>query len=259
MLNTCSSVCAVSFIAVMAIAGSAPHGGGARAQGGKVDFLDELMRRQNNRAKFVDFDDPHRAACPRFTSLIYASGEKFEIVMPNIAFAGFSMRGGLGGSDDGPNAEEFEFLTDRCRYIVTVKKFVITGDAEAEDPLHRGPSPAPPQARQPARPPTLEGPVGTEGNKAVITDDPARSGLMQIHVWFVSPTPNTQFTGLLYFSPKTMTVFLANAPKELELESRKNPASRSYELDIKSLDSRIRLSVKKEIYVNDSWIRAFNE
>jgi hypothetical protein len=92
-----------------------------------------------------------------------------------------------------------------------------------------------------------------------MNDDPDKTGSTQYRTVFDSPDSKTEFSGLLYFAPRSMAMYLVNTGKGLSLEARKNTGTRSYEIDVKTEHARIRLSVRKEIYRDDSWFPAFRE
>ena len=66
------------------------------------------------------------------------------------------------------------------------------------------------------------------------------------------------FVGMLYFAPKSFTVYLPNVTDEYDIELDENSAIKAHEISFKSKDTRIYMAVTKEVLLAQGWTKIFD-
>jgi hypothetical protein len=234
-----------------------------------LEFREHMAAKFGERVKRIGFDDPFDHDCPMGTLLTSSVGDRLGFIVPAYSLSDVVGPGGRvlfirRGAED---SSDFELSNENCRYVITVRKFAINADGETEigskpvdrkrkeeeiaDGLRSGkrlertqsdPTETQvPPANPPARRPPLDG------------------GFWRMGMRFGSSDPRIDVGGILFFSRWSASLYLVNAPDDLVLESRNNPALKAYDIDVKNSGARLRFSVVKEVYADGLWVRAFAE
>jgi len=270
--------CSASFLTfVIGFAAVAAAFGGERPPG--IEFMDKMTenttRYQNSRTMTVVFDDRLDALCPKVTSFVYSAGNRFELLTPNYNLMESATGVVINHNEEG-KSDDITYQNRACRYIIAIKKFVLKDNMEVQLRL-------PQQSRVPdllkrlienqrlieqekaaSRPVTedehAEDPVTIDGSKAIIqmnNHDLGKAGNTSTRTAFDTSDIRKEFTGIIYFGPKSFTVFIADAPT-YRIDFHKDKANKSYEIEIVSSESRINLSLRKEVLAN-GWTTVFGD
>jgi hypothetical protein len=234
-------------------------------------FIENFARARNNRLKAVALADTHGVACARGVAAVHASGTRVALVIPAFIMDELGARGRV-------HDPTFTFGRDTCRVAITISKFARLEGGDSEIPLYE-PDPKTDIAARLAlegrrraresensrtegrRSPQSDPNVSVEGNRIRLNNsiDPERVGFVDLPVAFASPAPVLNFSGMAWFGPKNFTLLVGNAPEDLSIESRRNVATKAYEVDVINKDARVRFSIRKDVRVGDSWIAEFSE
>jgi hypothetical protein len=162
----------------------------------------------------------------------------------------------------GDLAAAFIFGTPQCRFWISAKKFARRDGIEVEVPLSQsyerrsaivpGPENGPSQL-----PPGVQ----ARGNQIEVSPkgiDPGLIGTTEAWRGFSSSEPQLNFSGTVWFGPKNFSLYLGNAA-DLSLTSRTNVDNKVLEIDLTNATGRIRISLRKEVLVGNSWITELNE
>jgi len=222
----------------------------------------KLAEALNNRVTIVKFDDDIETKCPMLTSLFFSAGNSVKLLTPN-----FSLYDAAGTTvdspDSGSNDEGFVVQNSACRYVLTVKRYDLDGDAEKEVPVSRRRPPPlkiePPEggAVEPEKIPGIErreDSIHIDG--AGLAGD-QKIGFTETGIRFEDSSKPVNFTGIAFFAPTTLTIYLANVEKDLKIASESNFLSHSYKVEIKNSQAALRISIVKEFYSNGQWVNAF--
>jgi hypothetical protein len=227
------------------------------------DMIERVTSTQNSRVKTVRFDDPHDGICPQSASFIYSRGYGFRFMTPVF--------GGLAYSNEDRESNSMKWVLGNraCRYTLTVKKFVTKDGQETQLALYNDDEIVKEKfeallrvmAESPeARPVQPGGPIEIEGDKVIIRvdkSDPDKAGVSLNGVGFESSDKRKEYTGIFYFAPKSFTVFIADAP-DYKIGYRKDAANKSHEIDIANSESRLSISLQKEVLGN-GWKVVFGD
>jgi hypothetical protein len=228
------------------------------------ELMEKFVSMQNNRMKIVEFDDSRETACPQITSLFYALKNRITFITPNYVL---NDNGVYSNESYENNAEDFFFENRHCRYFLTVKRYDIADGVETEATIGRPPSAElsnrtgrdpPDQKRSDS---SSDNPVYVKDNRIVISldrIDPGKVGYTQLGVRFQSRN-DMDATGIVYFGPKSFTIYLVNVAENFMLESEKDRDMRAYQVNLRNAQSRISLSIKKEVAVDGLWTKVFGE
>jgi hypothetical protein len=223
---------------------------------------------RNNRVTIVKFDDDLENKCPTLTSLFYAAGDRVELLTPN-----FSIRDSAGTTTvqrkSNSIGDGFVVQNSTCRYLLTVRRYDRDGEVEKDLQIRRTPPPLPPikveqQEGLPANSPinpvirtpeykVKSDPIDLSGNSR---DE--KIGFEETHVRFEKPSYPLNFTGIAFFAPTTLTVYLANAERDLTIASESNFLTHDYKIEIKNPKAVLRIAVDKEFYSNGQWKNAYS-
>jgi hypothetical protein len=197
-------------------------------------------------------------------------------VIPQFLQDGVGIRPGEGAE---PGSFNYTFFGSTCRFAVAARKFALHDGAETEVPvISANSTPAAERVREMIRiakekakekaqyleaPPRIPDPaVKVDENKIVIDTkvlDPDRVGTVEMGIRFVSSEPTLPFSGLMWFGPSNFSLYIGDAASDLSIETWRNIATKAYEVDIKNANARMRFSIRKEVYVGESWIDEFDE
>jgi hypothetical protein len=223
---------------------------------------------RNNRVTIVKFDDDLENKCPTLTSLFYATGDRVELLTPN-----FSIRDSAGTTTvqrkSNSIGDGFVVQNSTCRYLLTVRRYDRDGEVEKDLQIRRTPPPLPPikveqQEGLPAnslidpiiRTPEYKvksDPIDVSGNSR---DE--KIGFEETHVRFEKPSHLLNFTGIVFFAPTTLTVYLASVERDLTIASESNFLTHDYKIEIKNPNAVLRIAVDKEFYSNGQWKNAYS-
>jgi hypothetical protein len=256
-------------------------GGDVKPAPGKFS-LQELSERITNalgdRVKWILLGNLHDAPCFRLTGLLYASGDRVGVVVPNYAMDGVGVGRGPGEAiGKALNPFSIQFGNSVCRFTITISKFALRNGVESlvaprdQTPdagalVVHGKSKLPSDSAGSANTDSGRfkpgGAVEVHGNRLEIhpkASDPNMVGTSSIGSTFGSSQPPLTFSGIVWFSSYNFSLYLSNAPADMTIESRKNVAAKAYEIDISNPDARIRFSVRKDILRDGSWIPDFDD
>ncbi|WJR76459.1 hypothetical protein [Bradyrhizobium sp. NP1] len=205
-------------------------------------FMNKLAEARNNRVTIVKFDNDLEANCPTLTSLFFSAGDRLELLTPNLSLndaAGTTVY--LDGSNSDGKRADFFVQNAACRYVLTVKRYDRDGDAEKEV-----------QARD----------IPKINKDWVFKPPPAgkrddRIGFGETIAPFDNPSKPLNFTGIAFFAPTTLTIYLANVEKDLTIASESNLLTHTYKVDIGNAQAALRISISKELYSNGQWVTAY--
>jgi hypothetical protein len=227
-----------------------------------AEFVGEAMARKfGERTKAVDFVDPFDQACPRGTILISSAGDRVGLIIPQSG-SGDIVEPGIPLMPHGPqNTPTFVFGREDCKYTITLKKF----DAESEKEI----PPAPvdrkaidAQIEKDLRAGNrLTTPAPIESGSAIEPKPirPYYNGVSRMGVDFDSAGPKLDLSGILFFGPWSVTLYVVNVPAEAVLESRRNSELKAYEIEFRNSVARLRLVITKEVNVGGLWVKAFTD
>jgi hypothetical protein len=251
---------------------------GAAAGSNSMNFslqnvIEAVAKNRGNRAKYLRLSDAYNIPCPQVAALMYASGGGIGIIIPN-----FEMNGGalLPEEKNGdPNTVTFALTTATCRFSIALKKFALRDGVASEIALS-----SPPTVRKSAAPtskqsstsgpsPSISGVtkkstpgVTVNGNKITLSMkgiDPELVGTTELYREFASSDPALMFSGMAWFGPKNFSFYFGNAADDLSIEARRNAAEMALEVDLTNAKARMRLSIKKDVLVENSWVTEFGE
>jgi hypothetical protein len=256
-------------------------GGDAQSAPGKFslqEVIERIAKAQGDRVKWILLRNLHDAPCFRLTGLLYASGDRVSWVAPNYAMDGVGVGRGPGEAiGKAVNPASFQFGNSVCRFTITISKFALRNGVESlvaprdQTPdaaalVVHGKSKLPPDSAGSANTDSDRlkpgGAVEVHGNRLEIhpkASDPNMVGTLSIGSTFGSSQLPLTFSGIVWFSSYNFSLYLANAPADMTIESRKNAAAKAYEIDISMPDARMRLSVRKDILQDGSWIPDFDD
>jgi hypothetical protein len=246
-------------------------GSSASPSSDTMSFGETLAKDKNNRQKSVSFGDQYNLPCPRLTALMYVSGVDIGFVMPNFSLAGIVLE-----SDEGVDAEAigYRFFSSNCRLSISAKKFALRNAIESEVPLnHEDPlAKILEQRRKTGQSKSTRESSGSDSHQSGIVKaernginlstkaiDQDGGGTTELHRRFASSEPAIGFSGMVWFGPKNFSIYIGNAPKDLTVESHKNTLAGAYELDIRNMVARIRLLIRKDVRVGDTWMAELDE
>jgi hypothetical protein len=256
-------------------------GGDAKLAPGKFslqEFNERIVKAQGNRMKWILFRNLHNAPCFRLTGLLYGSGDLVGVVVPNYAMDGVSVGRGPGEAlGEALNPASFLFANSVCRFTITISKFALRNGVESLVPprdqtpdagalvVHgkaKLPSDSAGSANTDGGRLKPGGAVEVHGNRLEINSkasDPNMVGTSGLGASFGSSQPPLTFSGIVWLGSNNFSLYLGNAPADMTIESRKNAAAKAYEIDISMPDARMRLSVRKDILQDGSWIPDFDD
>jgi hypothetical protein len=262
-----------AFVALwFAVAGGTVHG----ADGNKRSFafsidddIEKLTSSLNSRMKTVWFNDPHGGICPQLMSFVYSKISDFRFITPNFIGTFY------GNKDKEANSKVFVIGNRACRYTLTMKKFVSQDGVETQLPLRdnekklreifenlerviRESNAALGEDERQKQP--RNGPIEIEGNKLILhidRMDPDQAGMTFDGVAFESSDVRKEFSGIVYFAPKSFSVYITDVP-DFKIGYRKDHAKKSHEVDIMNSTSRLNISLQKEVLGN-GWTVVFDD
>ena len=234
-----------------------------------LDFVDYgigvITAREGGRSKSVMFSDDSDIPCPQVSSFIYSAGDRVTLVTPNFSLMGRETGTFLNHiAREQSRWEELTYQNRACRYVISVKKYVLKDKVETQ--LQQADfSKGFELLRKLERMghPVVEGddnPIEINGGRAILKlnkVDPAQAGITVNGVLYDNPDHNKEFDGLIYFGPRSFAVYLVDA-LAYRLEYHKNDAGKSYDIDIIGPNTRLSLSLRKEILA-DGWITSFGD
>jgi hypothetical protein len=95
------------------------------------EHIERVTQSQDSRAKTVYFDDPYAGICPQTTSFLYSFSDKIVLMTPMFLVSPYSREG------EEVKAGEFVFENAKCRYVISMTKFVTKDGVESQLPLYR--------------------------------------------------------------------------------------------------------------------------
>jgi hypothetical protein len=255
--------------------------GDAKSAPGKFslqEFNERITKAHGDRTKWILLRNLHNAPCFRLTGLFYGSGDRVGLVVPNYAMDGVRVGRGPGEAiGKAVNPASFQFADSVCRLTITISKFALRNGVESlVPPRDQTPDagalvvhgktklPSNPAGSANTDSDRLKpgGAVEVHGNRLEINSkasDPNMVGTFSIGSTFGSSQLPLTFSGIVWFSSYNFSLYLANAPADMTIESRKNAAAKAYDIDISMPDARMRLSVRKDILQDGSWIPDFDD
>lgn len=201
-------------------------------------LLNKMVERFDERVTIVKFDNDLETKCPTITSLFFSTGHRLKWLTPNSSLYDVNLYVNAGGADE--TSADVIVQNATCRYVLTVKRYEGREGDEKVVPVKNIPKidgelfkPRPMKDR------------GDKGwfNEAVVP--------------FADPSKPVNFTGIAFFSPATLTIYLANADKDLKISSESNFLAHSYTVEIKNPRAVLRISINKELYSNGHWTNAY--
>jgi hypothetical protein len=239
--------------------------------GAELEFLDKstenATKHLNSRAMTLTFDDQLDVPCPEVTSFLYSAGNRFQLLTPNFSLIESNV-GVVINHNEEDKLDEITYQNRACRYVIAIRKFALENGVQRQLHLPKE-SPIPDlvkRLRAIATPKTptheQDAEIGAEieGGKAIIRMnrvDPMRVGNTVTGTTFDTMNDRREFTGIMYFGPKSFTVFIVDAPT-YRISFYKDKVNRSYEIEIASPESHINLSLIKEVLGN-GWTTVFGD
>jgi hypothetical protein len=219
----------------------------------RLDALERLATAQNNRMRILEFEATRDAECPRPVGLLYSIGPRLVIIVPHTSadFGGVSLQGA-----EFDNSREAVFSKAGCRYVLRVQRFEKQNGAEVGLPIFTLAQEVPQRAGNRSSQAKLPVGVSVEKNRIRIDPtaiDPGQLGNTQLSIRFNEPKRKIDFNGMIYFGPKSFTVYLTNVEPELAVDTRFDDAARAHWIDIKNADSRVQLVLWREILSDGTW------
>jgi hypothetical protein len=89
--------------------------------------------------------------------------------------------------------------------------------------------------------------------------DPEFTGTTELWREFALPQPGLTFSGMVWFGPKNFSLYLGNVSSEFALTTETNAADGGLFFHLKNGEAHIRISVRKEVRVGDSWVTESSE
>ena len=254
-------------------------GGDAKSVPGKFslqEFNERVIKAHGDRMKWILFRNSHNTPCFRLTGLLSASGDRDRVglVVPIYEMDGVGVGRGPGERiEKAVNPATFIFADSVCRLTITISKLALLNGVESLlPPLEQPPdvgaliekakllSGSANTGSDPLK--SGGGAVEVHGNRLEINpkaSDPNKVGTFGIGTAFGSSQLRLTFSGIIWFSSYNFSLYLANAPADMTIESGKNDAAKAYEIDVSMPDARMRLSVRKDILQDGSWIPDFDD
>jgi hypothetical protein len=230
------------------------------------EILDSVARGRGNRLQRLPLSDTHNVPCPHVAALIYSSGGGVGVIVPNFEMEGAAL---LPEEGEGKKRSAATFLltTLSCRFTIAATKFALHDGIESEIPLGASYSgPAALTDREQTKKPIENSPssAGISAQGATFSlnvkrIDPDLVGTTELFRSFALSEPMLTFSGMAWFGPKNFSVYVAGVPEDLRVETRSNGASKTLELDLVNAKARIRISIKKDVLVGNSWVTEFGE
>jgi hypothetical protein len=204
--------------------------------------MNKLAEITNNRVTIVKFDDDLETKCPVLTSLLFSTDKKVELLTPNLSLYDAAQTT-VYSEGSGPEDSSADFVVENtaCRYVLAVKRYDQDGDVEKEV-----------QARDLPK-------INHVFNARLPQERDQKIGFRETIVPLVNPSKSLNFTGIAFFAPMTLTVYLASVEKDLKIASESNFLTRTYKVEIKNAQAALRISIVKEFYSNGRWVNAFNK
>jgi len=204
---------------------------------------ERLAEAQGDRLKDVHFNSTYGDVCPTLTALIDSVAGKFRLLIPQHE-TGATTKLYL-VKEQLSNAMRIAFETRQCRYILTVRRFTGSADAETEVPIL-------PRFVGPAWKVSSDVPWLVER-----TLSPFDGGFTRYSIPF-DVNDDLTFSGAIYFASDRFTVYLVNVPKDLRMTSHDNSEFRTYDVFIAKGNARLSLALTREIINPDgTWRNVF--
>jgi hypothetical protein len=236
--------------------------------------IEAVAKNRGNRAKYLRLSDAYNIPCPQVAALMYASGGGIGIIIPNFEMNGAALFQEEKNGD--PNAVMFALATATCRFSIALKKFALRDGVPSEIALSsplavhtRFAAPTSKQSPTPGPSPSMSGvtkkstPIVTVNGNKITLDmkgiDPELVGTTELYREFASSDPALTFSGMAWFGPKNFSFYFGNAADDLSIEARRNAAEMALEVDLTNAKARMRLSIKKDVLVENSWVTEFGE
>jgi hypothetical protein len=207
-------------MAILAASGVAAANTGVVADNATAPYsMDESIERlthsQDSRAKTVYFEDPYAGICPQTTSFLYSFSDKIVLMTPMFLVSPYSRQG------EEVESAEFVFANAKCRYVISMTKFVTKDGIESQLPLYRSTQLHDLIAKLThlgAKPASgansgLGGDDKTKENAPIVTEegghaivhpdriDPKGAGMSFAGISFENADSSKEFPGMIYFWP----------------------------------------------------------
>lgn len=205
-------------------------------------FMNRMAEAMNNRVTIVKFDDDTETKCPVLTSLFFSNDKKLEMLTPNFSLYDAAQTT-VYSEGSGPEGSNSGFVVENtaCRYVLAVKRYDQDGDVEKEV-----------QARDLPK-------INHDFNVRPAKERDQKIGFREETVPLVNPSKSLNFTGIAFFAPTTLTVYLASVEKDLKIASESNFLTHTYKVEIKNAEAALRISITKEFYSNGQWVNAYGK
>lgn len=213
--------------------------------------------------------------------MLYASGDRVGMIFPNYAMYVDRVMAVTGPRESAAhdlNPISFLIGNQVCQFTITITKFAMRNGIESLVPPLSPNSQADANYKallkklvptDSAGLPMTHGDRVTPGSGAELHGDkltfnpkavdPTGDGTFELKATFDSSQPPLGFSAMVWFGSHNFSLYLGNAPADMTIESRKNVDAKAYEIDISTQDARMRLSVRKDIDQDGSWIADFDE
>lgn len=207
------------------------------------NFLWNLFAEHSGgRVTTVKFGEGRETKCPMLSSLFFSGGRRLEWLTPNFSLEDLTMY--VEGTDPEGTSADLVVGNAACRYVLTVRRF------EREDGEEKA-------VRVKDLPKVEKNLKYFKPPPAKDQDD--KGGFREERIPFVDSSKPLDFTGMAFFAPMTLTVYLANAANDLEIASESNFLTHTYKVEIKNAQAALRISINKEFYSNGQWVNAYDK
>jgi hypothetical protein len=224
-----------------------------------IEMMEAIAEASGDRLSVLRFEEQPEALCPEVSSLVSLSGPRLVILTPNASLRKTSF---FMNRDVANKEAKITYQNENCRYVITARRFGVVDGREVQRDFPEQTAPAP--VKLPARlqalldrrqsevsqteSPSIPG-IRVEGRRIAVNPtslDPNSVGYTKVIVSFADTANDLAFNGLLFFGPNSATIFLANAPTDLAVNTTKSDNSTNSELSLSNAQSRISLTFARE-------------